>query len=423
VFFWALHDANYNVIGLVNPFSVARPLVERYEYTPYGQRTVYSRGWLLADVDEDGDVDMDDVIRCEGSSGVNSRCDVTGDGVVDGDDNDLVSNAIGQALLDDGDMHALFYSSRGKDEDGRPPYLTVGLCDIGHQGLLFDKEFGLNRVRTRDYNPVLARWMQGDPIGQRDSINLYEYERSAPLLHLDPSGKWTKIMCCTLCQENLLKHAEDRAAFAAKFALVRLLMRYPFAKGPLQRGGDGTIIRNPDYETQEEEKLRQLVDEIFDDEPSVLSSPVFTPERIKQYRELVLNLHNSLAYTSRDIRKLAVKCITGRDKYCDGPDKGEAYVGLSIYGVYLRHTINICQRFFTREHTDRANTYLHEASHIAANTIDADTDDPTWRVQRRFEVAGRDAWSIGRLAQVDIKYVYDYFVRKIFTPSEPEVAP
>ena len=33
MFFWALHDANYNVIGLVNPFSVARPLVERYEYT------------------------------------------------------------------------------------------------------------------------------------------------------------------------------------------------------------------------------------------------------------------------------------------------------------------------------------------------------------------------------------------------------
>jgi len=31
-------------------------LIERYEYTPYGQRTVYSHGWYLADVTQDGKV-------------------------------------------------------------------------------------------------------------------------------------------------------------------------------------------------------------------------------------------------------------------------------------------------------------------------------------------------------------------------------
>jgi len=46
-----LQDANYNVIGLVNN---AGGLVERYEYTPYGQRTVYSRGFLMTDVNDDG---------------------------------------------------------------------------------------------------------------------------------------------------------------------------------------------------------------------------------------------------------------------------------------------------------------------------------------------------------------------------------
>ena len=57
--FWALHDVNYNVIGLTA--TVGSPVwVEQYEYTPYGERTVYSRNWLLADVDEDGDVDDDD---------------------------------------------------------------------------------------------------------------------------------------------------------------------------------------------------------------------------------------------------------------------------------------------------------------------------------------------------------------------------
>ena len=53
-FFWVLQDANYNVLGLVN---AAGKLIERYEYTPYGQRTIFSHGWNIADLDGDGDVD------------------------------------------------------------------------------------------------------------------------------------------------------------------------------------------------------------------------------------------------------------------------------------------------------------------------------------------------------------------------------
>jgi hypothetical protein len=45
-FFWACQDSNYNVLGLVYATGV---LAERYEYTPYGKRTVYSRGWLLGE--------------------------------------------------------------------------------------------------------------------------------------------------------------------------------------------------------------------------------------------------------------------------------------------------------------------------------------------------------------------------------------
>ena len=40
-FYYAAHDANYNVIGL---FEDDGDLIERYEYTPYGQRTVYTSG-------------------------------------------------------------------------------------------------------------------------------------------------------------------------------------------------------------------------------------------------------------------------------------------------------------------------------------------------------------------------------------------
>ena len=38
-FYYAAHDANYNVIGL---FESDGDLLERYEYTPYGERTVYT---------------------------------------------------------------------------------------------------------------------------------------------------------------------------------------------------------------------------------------------------------------------------------------------------------------------------------------------------------------------------------------------
>ena len=48
--FWACQDANYNVLGLL---SQAGWLTERYEYTPYGQRTIFSRNWKSCDFDGD----------------------------------------------------------------------------------------------------------------------------------------------------------------------------------------------------------------------------------------------------------------------------------------------------------------------------------------------------------------------------------
>jgi hypothetical protein len=50
-FFWACQDANFNVVGLV---SASGDLVERYEYTPYGRRTVFTHGWARGDFNGDG---------------------------------------------------------------------------------------------------------------------------------------------------------------------------------------------------------------------------------------------------------------------------------------------------------------------------------------------------------------------------------
>ena len=50
-FFWTAQDANFNVLGVVNAAGL---LVERYEDTPYGQRTIYSHGWSPGDLDNNG---------------------------------------------------------------------------------------------------------------------------------------------------------------------------------------------------------------------------------------------------------------------------------------------------------------------------------------------------------------------------------
>ena len=86
-FFYVCQDAHYNVLGVTTATGV---LIERYETTPYGRRTVYSHGWSPADFDRDGDVDSDDSTALLyaiilGTEDI--RYDLNGDGDVDTDDN------------------------------------------------------------------------------------------------------------------------------------------------------------------------------------------------------------------------------------------------------------------------------------------------------------------------------------------------
>ncbi|MFP4139678.1 MAG: hypothetical protein ACLFVY_03875, partial [Phycisphaerae bacterium] len=204
-FFWALQGVNYNVYGIV---SASGDLVERYEYTPYGQRTVYSRGWLKCDLNGDGVVDSTDwdlyvYYRSHPQEGA-SIADYDGDGHVDMDgDGDRIDDQQGRSVADDPlVMYSRLESSRidrqGWTAGGRGGYGS--LCDIGHQGLLHDKEFGpastgLVHNRRRTLNPLLARFMQRDPKdsgrpsgGYHDGMSLYEYVQSRPHMENDAPG-------------------------------------------------------------------------------------------------------------------------------------------------------------------------------------------------------------------------------------------
>ena len=63
-----------------------------------------------------------------------------------------------------------------------------GLCDIGHQGLIHDKEFALIYVRARYLHAILMRMMSWDKEGYIEGMNLYEYCRSSPIGCVDPLG-------------------------------------------------------------------------------------------------------------------------------------------------------------------------------------------------------------------------------------------
>ncbi|MBI9087501.1 MAG: RHS repeat-associated core domain-containing protein, partial [Desulfobacterales bacterium] len=64
---------------------------------------------------------------------------------------------------------------------------TIG-NPYGFTGRRFDAETGLWYYRNRMYSPVLGRFLQRDPAGYVDGLNLYAYTINNPLSYLDPDG-------------------------------------------------------------------------------------------------------------------------------------------------------------------------------------------------------------------------------------------
>jgi RHS repeat-associated protein len=62
--------------------------------------------------------------------------------------------------------------------------------DFQYAGYYYHAPSGLNLAAHRAYSPILARWLNRDPIEESGGINLFAYVHNDPIDHRDPSGLW-----------------------------------------------------------------------------------------------------------------------------------------------------------------------------------------------------------------------------------------
>jgi len=74
------------------------------------------------------------------------------------------------------------------DPDGLSDYANSYLFTGRRLDILDANSLKIRHERNRYYDPQTGRWLTHDPIGYWDSMNLYEYVISNPMILTDPLG-------------------------------------------------------------------------------------------------------------------------------------------------------------------------------------------------------------------------------------------
>ncbi len=151
-------------------------LEERVNNSPsatvqYVWSPVYMDALVLRDRDTDGDTSLDERLYVQQDANFNVTA---------------VTNISGAVV------ERYVYDAYGRATFLNPGYGTPGSNAVEwnylHQGGRYDAMSGLYHFRRRDHSSSLGRWLQQDPIGYVDGLNLYQYEKSNPVNFVDGFG-------------------------------------------------------------------------------------------------------------------------------------------------------------------------------------------------------------------------------------------